>query len=610
VGITQDGVDLTWDELGWPSDLSVGGGETRFAKESELRFVAPRDGQRIEYRLQGGDWKTYLGPVRVTDSTRVEARTVSRVWPFSKAKESEFFAWNFIKVAPLPAPSTVPAEIRCRVYEYRRTIYDERGFYTGKKTLMADLDKIEPIFDGAVKALATPSVQAKLPMSSMAKATYLYEMPFAVAKDGLFRFKLNAPGPLFLEVDGLRIIENLGPHRMDQHDHFGDIPLAAGVHSIRLAVTDPVFWKGAAAEPMRFSLGVIGPDTPEPQRYVPLYPESSGKSDAPEPAETFKAVKIEPSRGWVREIYNTIGRNPFSDEQIPPDGVPAAYFEVAKERLVDASRAVDLEENLTYHSMERYLGYYHAAIAGVYRFRLDGGGSNQIRLHGKLLDQNGVAGEASPVKSARLEQGWHALDLRFGRSGRRFEVMTPLDQTWQSVALTSIGSDPGFDPGSAAKSLERSLVARGPGEHHGLALARNAFTVTTWVKLNPDPKIAKQPFNLYTTPDKTAGTSIRGGTSLYTGHWHMGASLLTDLPLSSDAWTHVAVCYDQKRIWLYVNGKLANSVVLDRANRNQRIFNIDLPGEIPQARFHGQRIYNLNPTPEQLAAIMQADKPE
>ena len=608
--ITQDGLDLTWDELGWPNDLSVGGGETRFAKECELRFVAPRDGLRIEYRLPGGDWKTYLGPVRIADSTRVQARTVARVWPFAKAKESEIFAWTFTKVAPRMAPAEVPTEIRCRVYEYRRTIYDERGFYTGKKTLMADLEKLEPIFDGAVKSLSTPSVQAKLPMSSMAKATYLYEMPFAVAKDGLFRFKLNAPGPLFLEVDGLRIIENLGPHRMDQHDHFGDIPLAAGVHSIRLAVTDPVFWKGAAAEPMRFSLGVIGPDTPEPQRYVPLYLEDSRVVDATAPEGILSAVQIEPAKGWVREIYDAIGRNPFSDEQIPPDGVPAAYFEMDKKRRVDAARASDLEENLTYHAMERYLGYYYAAIEGVYRFRLDGGGSNQIWLHGKLLDQNGVEGGASAGKAVRLERGWHPVDLRFGRSGRRFEVLTPLDQEWQSVALTSIGSDPGFDPGSAAKSLERSLVARGPGEHHGLALVRNAFTVAAWVKLNPDPKIGKQPFDLYATPGKTAGASIRGGNILRTGHWHMGAQLNSVLPLSSDAWTHVAVCYDQKRIWLYVNGKLTNSALLDRANRNQRIFDIDLPGEIPQARFHAQRIYNLHPTPEQLAAIMQADKPE
>ncbi len=607
-GITQDGVDLSWDELGWPNDLSVGGGETRFAHQAEVHFAPPRDGHRVEYRLDDGEWTPYMAPIRVSDSGRLEARTTARVWPFSDTNRSQTFVWTFSKVAPLNPPPERPAEgIRCRVYEYRRTLYDERGFYTGKKTMMADLDTLEPIFDGSVPALAVPSAQARMPMSSMAKATYVYELPFVAAKDGLYRFRLNAPGPLHLEINGLRILENHGPHRMDQRDYFGDVPLTAGTHALRLAVTDPVFWKGAAAEPMRFALGVIGPDAPEPQSYVPVHPVKPLHKKPDVLAGSFDPVRVEPVSGWIRETYNAIGRNPFNDEQVPADGIPASYFDPEADRKAGADRVPDLIGNLTFHAMERYLGFYYASIPGVYRFRLDGEGCNELRLHGRLVDSNRVEGAGPGSLAIHLAQGWHPLDLRFGRSGRRFEVMTPLDQDWQPVAIASIGSDPAFHALDAATQIDHGLVAKGPGEYRDLPLVRNAFTVMGWVKL--DPVAGKQPFNFYSTPGKPGNASVRGGNGFQTGHWHLGGVLQAGVPLAPDTWTHVAVCYDQKRIWLYVNGAPAGSVLLDRSNRNQRIFNIDLPREIPQARFHDQRIYNLHPTPEHLKAILQAGKP-
>lgn len=607
-GLTLDGMELDRASLGLENDLSVGGGETRFARQAEVRLAPPRDGQRIEYRFNNSDWQVYRNPVVVGDSGRFEARTVASVWPFAETNQSEAFVWTFAKLEPLTPPEQVPEGIRCRVYEYRRTLYDERGFYTGNKTLMADLEKLEPVFDGTVPDLSVPAVKARMPMSSMGKATYLYEFPFVAAREGIYRFKLNAPGPLFLEIDGRRIIENLGPHRVDQRDYFTDVPLAPGTHAVRLAVTDPVFWKGAAADPLAFSLGVISPDTPEPRHYVPILPADPLRTAPPELEGTFQAVKVEPVSGWIKETYDTIGRNPLNDEKAPADGVPPAFFDTDAKRLVDSSRSPDLEENLTFHAMERYLGYYYASIPGVYRFRLDGTGSNQVRVHGRLIDSNGVEGGKRGVRALELAQGWHPLDLRFGRSGRAFEVMTPIDKDWQPVAITSIGSDPEFTALDAATRIDHGLIAKGPGEFRDLPLVRNAFTVMGWVKL--DPVAGKQPFNLYSTPGKPGNGAVRGGGGFQTGHWHLGGLLQAGLPLSADKWTHVAVCYDQKRIWLYVNGKLADSVILDRSNRNQRIFNIDLPGDIPQARFHDQRIYNLNPTTPQLQAIMDAGRPE
>lgn len=616
--VTTDGVARGFETIGYDYARKVGGGSTRFADSAQLNFEAPSDGRRIDYRINDGEWTLYTGPITVSDSARITARTVPVRWIYGEVEESPLFQWDFEKTEAVQADREA-MPLHCRVYEYRKDIYDERGFFTGKDPLIhpdlitSDIsdDRIEPIFDGSVEGLYPPATQARLPMEEMAKASYLYTGSFEATSSGVHYFKLNAPGPLYLEINGARIIENLGPHRMDQHDTITSVPLEAGLHSFTLLVTDPVYWKGTMEEPMSFSLSVLRPDSAQPVRYETLHGDQPELQ--PEVIGQFDAVSLEAKPGFLLEVYNRVGRGSHGDFSVPNNGLESTYFEVAAEAPVHREIASELETNYSLHSLTRYTGFYRVAVPGLYGFKLDPTGCNQVRVHDTLVWQSRV--DAAPLGEVAvdLEAGWHPIDLRFAQSGGALMVKTPLAEAFEPVNPVSlaVSANSQVAPLSGDALLKKGLVATGPGVHTNLAMARNVGTVMMWVR--QDPEQGKVVQNLFDVEGQNvfATTRIRFGSAVETGHTKAGASIRAyhDIPLGE--WYHLAVCQDKEAIKVYVNGERIGKSKFDLPSRNHHYETVTVdPDKIKEnAQLAGIRIYNLTPSPELLEAVMQSTDP-
>ncbi|MGA1531368.1 MAG: LamG-like jellyroll fold domain-containing protein, partial [Kiritimatiellia bacterium] len=616
--IETDGVMRNVETIGYDFEKMVGGGVTRFAETASLILQSPADGRRIEYRMNGGAWKLYTGKVDIDASAKVEARTVPVEWIYGDETESPLFKWDFLRM-DAAAGDAVDQGLYCRVYEYRKDIYDERGFYTGKDPLIhpdlvtADTtdDSLEPVFDGPVEGLYTPPTKARLPMEEMAKASYLYTGVINVTADGVHYLKLNAPGPLYLDVNGERVIDNSGPHRMDQHDYITSLPLKAGTHRFTLLVTDPVYWKGEMEKDMDFSLSVLRPDSPPPARYEELH---GGMPEVkPLVIGSFTAVKQDVKPGFLFEVYNRVGRGERGDFDVPNNGLAPDYFDVDGEQPVHRTHASGLESNYSLHGLMRYTGFYRVAVPGIYRFRLDPQGCNQIRIHGNLIWQNRVDAEPLGEVAVELDAGWHPIDLRYARSSGNLQVKTPLGDTFEPVNPVSlaVSADLAMPPLAGDALLAHGLVAEGPGVHRDLPMARNVSTVMMWVR--QDAKNGKQVENLFDVEGNGvyATTRIRFGANIESGHPKGGASISARHDVQLGEWYHLAVTHDEEAIKVFVNGEVIGKAKFDLPSRNHHfdVVTIDPEKIKDHATLEDIRIYNLTPSPALLRAVMQASDP-
>ncbi len=613
--LETDGALRHFEEIGYDFARKVGGGETRFVKEARLTFEPPRDGRRIEVRMGKGDWRMYTGPVTVNESGAVEARTVPQHWIYGEDKVSPNFRWDFRRVDPLPA-AAAPAALHCRVYEYRKDLYDARGFYTGKDPLIhpdlvtSDIsdDRMEPIFDGPVQGLFPPATKARLPMEEMAKASYLFTGSFEATGAGVHYIKLNAPGPLYLEVNGERLIDNPGPHRMDQHEYIVSVPLARGVHRFSLLVTDPVYWKGEMEGPMDFQLGLLRPDAPRPLRYEPLYPGT--RTVEPQVIGRFDAVGVETVSGFEHRVYNRVGRAPRGNFDVPNNGLAPDYFEVADEEPVLQEAVTDMESGYSLHGLHRYTGFYRVMVPGIYRFRLDPNGCNQVRVHDRVVWQSRVDAPALGEVAVHLESGWHPLDIRLAKSSGALMVKTPLGETFEPVNPVSLARDAKRLMESPSW-LEQGLVASGPGVHAHLPMALNVGTVMMWVRQDPvngkfvDPLFEVEGHHLF------ADSRIRFGANIESGHPKGGAAIRARHEVPLGEWYHLAICHDEEAIKVFVNGELIGKEKFDMPSRNHHFDTVKIQPEKVRgkAEFHEIRIYNRTPDREMLRAVMEATRP-
>lgn len=228
----------------------------------EIRLKTPAAGQVVHYTLDGSEPTSespvFSKSVAIDRSLTFKARTYADYWPFGEQNESPTTTVRFEQRAPAAAlnvdPATTTAGLISTVHELRKDIYNEDGFFSGKKVMLPDLAQFTPTHVSSVEGLEIPATIPTLPTSRMAKGYYTYSGFITVPQTGIYRFKLNAPGPIDFEVGDQQVIEVPGPYNLSQKDFYGEASLAAGQHAFKLTVTDPVYWKGRMEEPLQIAL--------------------------------------------------------------------------------------------------------------------------------------------------------------------------------------------------------------------------------------------------------------------------------------------------------------------------------------------------------------------
>jgi hypothetical protein len=146
--------------------------------------------------------------------------------------------------------------------------------------------------------------------------------------------------------------------------------------------------------------------------------------------ETLKAAapRAEVVRGLVRATYGRTELVPAGDGWLfSQKAGPQGLFDIRRLDPIVEEVADQAIEGSDYDGqLFVYRGWYKAPYAGLYTFVLDGEGNNQLILDGEVIVQNNVPGKQVDGR-IRLEAGFHAFELKLGRSSGIVKVRTPAD---------------------------------------------------------------------------------------------------------------------------------------------------------------------------------------
>lgn len=442
-----------------------------FVGQTEVRFRQPTPGVIIRYTLDGAEPTAkspiYAGAVPLSKTTTLRAKTFARGWRFGEEASSPMLTARF--VAASPAAATTPKApvqpgLLCEVFEVVRTIYEKDGFFSGRKNMMPEFlrqagstpDR-EPRLCTVSRGLAVPQVQPLAHPRRMSKAFYRYTGFLRVGQTGLHRFRLHCSGPVRLTIGGRNVIGVTGQYYLSQRDRYGAAALARGLHQFELVFCDPAFYRGRHRNvfkdyghhgrvpisityepPLRLALDILVPDA---KAYRAIKPAEllckPGPSLAAEPIK-LAPVEAEPQAGvrlykydrseaaastsdgflkYAPELLATEALEPFSDDTAPA--------------LADNNVRKGNE-------LHEYRGLFLAPAPGLYFFRTDRAGVNELRLHNRVVQNSRITGEW-PAGCAWLEAGWHPFSLRLFRSDAVFEVKGPGLEAYQQVSMASLG---------------------------------------------------------------------------------------------------------------------------------------------------------------------------
>jgi hypothetical protein len=391
----------------------------------------------------------------------VKARTFARNWRFGE-NGSQTLTARFDLTAPALATTDhgqlTTDHLTCELFEAVRTIYDEKGFFTGKKNMMVDLDEREPRLSCLTRGLEVPLIPPLAPERRQSKAFYRYTGYIRVHESGLHRFKLHAPGPVVMKIANQPIVNVTGQYYLSSRDRIGGIVLEAGVHAFELTFCDPVFYRGRYRSVFKdfghhgtvpISI-VYEPETevafetmaPGAERYSAvstadlltdrkdLMPFDPGKPASlkavslsdPQPGLTLfkydlsQAIADLPDQyiNYPRDFLEVAGRAPFSEEIV--------------DSLVDNSASNTKE-------LYEYRGYLYVPADGVYAFQTDPAGINQF-LIGDVEIQNSRLKGDFPLGKVHLEAGYHPMSLRIWNSDAVLRVKAPGMPTYAQVPMS------------------------------------------------------------------------------------------------------------------------------------------------------------------------------
>jgi len=420
-----------------------------FTDALEVSFEPPAPGTEIRTTLNGREPSPtstlYTGPVALTRSATLKAKTFHRNWRFGKEPGSETLSVAFRKVKPAkPAnadASKLSPGLLVSVYEIKTTLYDERGFFVGTKRSLPKLDDYSPILQTITDAFGVPDAEPQAPARLMKKAFYRYVGYFLAEREGVYRFRVDSCGPVVLRLGDATPIEVTGQYGLSKKPRVGEVALAKGLHALELVVTDPVFWKGAMETPYTIEVAARAPGSDawqvvggEVLRREPSDAKPIAKPElrAPRPKRVSGLVA-----GLVQRRYDWTAEAP-ADAKIPANGLPAGFFEGIDRATPYAQRAVSVLAGNDYlKRLIEYRGTLRVVVPGLYGFRLDPLGANQLVIGRVEVTHNRLHAPRAPGR-IRLEPGLHPLSLRIARGKATLDVLEPLAKDFAPVAMADL----------------------------------------------------------------------------------------------------------------------------------------------------------------------------
>lgn len=423
-------------QLGWTPDRNR---ETEprkiiFDNETQVKFAQPPMGTSIHYTLDNSaptmNSSAYAQPFNVKENCTLKARTFAYYWPFRKDNGSETLEIRFEKIAPAavanPAPASSTAGLACDVFEVHQSIFDERtGIFTGKKNLMPDLKVLKPLLRCKVDNFDIPRLEPKLPISEMAAGFYRFRGFFQSEKDGVFGFRVNSCGPVSLKVGGQDVLSVTGPYGLSQKYRYGQAVLKAGMQSMELIVCDPVFWKSKTEEPYKIEVTVMSPGSSEYSllRNSRLFTNEADLKQAEAPK--LPSAKAVAADNLIPGLRMTCYDRTSKLLDIPLDGLPPENMKIGKDEKPYLTRpTLTFENNDNPGRLVIYDGFFRANAQGLYEFRLDRNGANQLFIDDVEVVRNRLKTPPLPGRIV-LDQGLHRISVRMAQSRPIFEVKEP-----------------------------------------------------------------------------------------------------------------------------------------------------------------------------------------
>ncbi|NQT89128.1 chitobiase/beta-hexosaminidase C-terminal domain-containing protein, partial [bacterium] len=560
-----------------------------------LAFEPSPRGCEIRYTLDGTEptraSTLYKGQFEIENSAKIRAKTYHRRWLFGGDGASDTLSVDYEKVEPL-TPATLPEapdeDMDVRVYEIKTSIYDERGFFTGTKKMLPDLDRHKPIFRGGASDFSGHIVHPEAPAREMKKAFTRYRGYFEAGSHGVYGFDVESCGPVLLTVGGRKVIEATGQYGLSWKSRIGQVALAKGWHRFELVVTDPVFWKGGM-EPRRGTN--VRHWCPERFGYVPT--STVVRGDVPEwapEAPWMLLAKGGPEKdtapGLIENRFDWTGSAP-ADGRVPANGLPRDYFrDIEAAKPYARGAALVLGGNDTLARVIEYRGFFRAVTFGDYSFRLDAKGGNQLVIDAHVVAQNRMQG-GRPSGRIILDPGLYPISLRIAKGKGTLEMKGPLDGDFQPVSMADLLRPKDFKPvaGSTAPvahvtfdakekvSILNASVVDGGRKGKGVELkATNAKVVLDGVKMLDDACTVALWLKrervtdgiLLDAPNKL---SIRLRNRIIWASYYRSPDIAmanAGNAIDVGKWFHLAVTWgDEVRV--YLDGKLLGSAQVDRS---------------------------------------------
>jgi len=590
-----------------------------FSEPFKARLKPPVGGASIRYTLDGSEprrnSKRHTHPIPISETVVLKARTFHDAWATGPAV-SRTTAVRFVKAAPAKGIDSEPTKLieglDAAVYELRHTIFDSKGFFSGAKNMLPDLDRAEPIAVVSAPGFAIPSVTPKSPPKEMKKGYYRFKGFFSAPVGGVYRFRVNSCGPVTLRLGAQTAIEVAGPYGLSQKDRFGEASLAKGLHAVELIVCDPVFWKGAMEAPMPLSVAVMPPGG-DKYAAIPGGALSRQAGSAAAPNLDTPAVKLDPVKvsgplvpGLSENRYDWTERIPADcliasthwrvKYHVPVNGLPQGFFSGLDKAVPYARRTVEvMSGNNCLKRLVVYTGYFRARQGGEYAFAADSRGANELLLGGKPVLRNRMQ---SPRLSGKviLKPGLYPIEIRIadgkallkmkapGRTG--FQRVVPGDLLRPSTVQAISGGDrleahmdfekiAGVKGVSGVKAVVeggrlvdgvkgKALALKGPHSKvtiTGLHMPDDAATIAFWCRRGRHG----DSFPLEGFPSKF-NVRFRSRDAIWASYFRSQdvARVSGGKDMSDKKWTHVAFCFGNT-VQIYVNGERKGTVQVDRS---------------------------------------------
>ncbi|MCD8167640.1 MAG: hypothetical protein LUE93_17045 [Bacteroides sp.] len=328
----------------------------------------------------------------------------------------------------------------------------KKGFFTGKLNMLPVLTDYTPIYQGVTQGFDIPKVTPQAPIRLQKEGFYRFTGALEIKESAVYQFRINSCGPVQFTLDGQKLLDVTGQYGLSQKDRFAEIALAPGIHTLELVITDPVFWKGELEEDYQIEVSMKKATEKE---YQALETDLLYRTDRNEfmplpgrPIKQYSAVKTELTAGLVEKRFDRqgIAKVEYAVRPIPGaqrDEVPATEginpetFAIENSVPYSVRAVTSLTSHDVYTKIKEYSGYFIATVPGIYRFKLDTQGTNELYIHQTLVFRNKING-AQPEEDVYLEKGAHPLSLRLAQSQSTFLVQSPMDEDFRSVSAAEL----------------------------------------------------------------------------------------------------------------------------------------------------------------------------